>query len=182
MLPQFRDSFMNMARSARDMARSADGWVASEAAKRADAARGAGERRSRAAVMLGRPDDVANEIAGRMGSTKEQLKSLTGVMRGIHAQNPRQRRSDLSQAADLYGPMLNRGPWGLTQQGVMEAINQGIAEKALVRRGALPAAIGGGGLLAGAAVTTGAQNLMALMQFMQGGDQQQQRVEQSPLA
>jgi hypothetical protein len=182
MLPQFRDSFMNMARSARDMARSADGWVASEAGKRADAARGAGERRSRAAVMLGRPDDVANEIAGRMGSTKEQLKSLTGVMRGIHAQNPRQRRSDLSQAADLYGPMLNRGPGGLTQRGVMEAINQEIAENKYARRIGLPAAIAAGGVGAGVAVTPAAQGLINLMQYMQAGDQQQERVEQSPLA
>jgi hypothetical protein len=175
MLRQFRDSFMNAARGA-------DQWVAAEAAKRADAARSAGERRGRAAVMFGKPDVVAKEIASRMGSSEEQLKSLTGVLSGIHAQSPRQRRSELSQAAQLYGPMLNRGPGGMTQRGFLEAVNQGIAENPYVRRGVLPAAIGGGGLLAGAAVTTGAQNLMALMEFMQGGQAQQERVESSPLA
>jgi hypothetical protein len=66
--------------------------------------------------------------------------------------------------------------------GFGEAVYRGIAENKYIRRGLLPTAIGGGGLLAGAAVTTGAQNLMALMQYMQAGDQQQERVEESPLA
>lgn len=77
---------------------------------------------------------------------------------------------------------MNRGPFGKGQMGVREGLNHAIANNAVVRRGVLPVAVGGGGLMAGAALTTGAQNLMALMDFMQGGQEQQARVEQSPLA
>ena len=51
-----------------------------------------------------------------------------------------------------------------------------------VRRGVLPAAVAGGGIMGGALVTEGAQQLMALMGFMQQGAEQQERAEQSPLA
>ena len=77
---------------------------------------------------------------------------------------------------------MNRGPFMKGQMGVREGLNHAIANNAVVRRGVLPVAVGGGGLMAGAALTTGAQNLMALMDFMQGSQEQQARVEQSPLA
>jgi hypothetical protein len=77
---------------------------------------------------------------------------------------------------------MNRGPFMKGEMGVREGLNHAIANNAVVRRGVLPVAVGGGGLMAGAAVTTGAQNLMALMDFMQSGQEQQARVEQSPLA
>jgi len=166
MLRQFRDRFMNAAQGA-------DSWVAAEAAKRAAGAKAAGVERQRDYVMNMAPETVATRLQSELGKSDKWRASVLGRLRN-DAKRP--------GVAASYGDQLNRGPMQLTQRGVMEAINQGIAENPLVRRGVLPAAIGGGGVMAGAVVTAGAQNLLALMQFMQGGQQQQERVEQSPLA
>lgn len=77
---------------------------------------------------------------------------------------------------------MNRGPGMIGQRGIRESANRLIATNAVVRRGVLPVAAAGGGVMAGAAVTTAAQELMALMGFMEQGMAQQERVEQSPLA
>jgi hypothetical protein len=78
-------------------------------------------------------------------------------------------------------PQLNRGPMGIGQMGVMEAINTGIATNPLARRVALPVAIGVGGGLATAGVTSAGQGLLQLMGFMQQGQQTAQAREESPL-
>jgi hypothetical protein len=81
-----------------------------------------------------------------------------------------------------HAAKMNRGRGMITKRGLREGLNHQIATNAVVRRGVLPVAVGGGGVLAGAAVTTAAQDLMALMGFMEQGMAQQERVEQSPLA
>lgn len=129
--------------------------------------------RSREYLMTRPIETVVDRIGNDLGLDE----AAKGGLR-TRLQDPNER----SAVANEYARRLKRGPWDLTNRGFAEAVNQGIAENKYIRRGLLPTAIGGGGLLAGAAVTAGAQNLMALMQYMQAGDQQQERVEQSPLA
>lgn len=161
--------------------RTADDYVGQEAFKRSLKNSAAGERRNRARLMLDSPDAVAAMVGDRMGMDSAAVNDLRGVVTAIDAMNPRARRVARAGFADEYAAQLPRGPMGMTQMGPMEAINAGIAGNRYVRRGVLPTAIAGGGLMAGAAVTTGAQNLMALMEFMRGGAAQQERTEQSPL-
>jgi hypothetical protein len=138
----------------------------------------AGIGRGREYLMTRPTETVVNRIGGDLGLDEAAKDALR-----TRLQDPNER----SAVANEYARRLKRGPFGPvldggTQMGFMEAVNQGIAENKYIRRGLLPTAIGGGGLLAGAAVTAGAQNLMALMEYMQAGDQQQERVEESPLA
>jgi hypothetical protein len=138
----------------------------------------AGIGRGREYLMTRPTETVVNRIGGDLGLDEAAKDALR-----TRLQDPWER----SAVANEYARRLKRGPFGpvmdgMTQMGFVEAMNRGIAENKYIRRGLLPTAIGGGGLLAGAAVTTGAQNLMALMQYMQAGDQQQERVEESPLA
>lgn len=138
----------------------------------------AGIGRSRDYLMTRPIETVVDRIGNDLGLDETAKSGLR-----TRLQDPNER----SAVANEYARRLKRGPFppvleGGTQMGFGEAMYQGIAENKYIRRGLLPTAIGGGGLLAGAAVTAGAQNLMALMQYMQAGDQQQERVEQSPLA
>lgn len=82
------------------------------------------------------------------------------------------------KVANQYAPDMRRGQGGWTGRGTMEMINQGIAENAIVRRGVLPTAIVGGGALGAAGMTAGAQQLMALMQYMQSGQENEASREQ----
>jgi|LakMenEpi03Aug12_release.lakeMendotaPanAssembly.Ray.scaffolds.fasta_scaffold162321_4 hypothetical protein len=166
MLRQFRDNFMSAARGGEQ-------WVAAEAAKRAAADKAAGMAASQEYMMSRPAETVAGRVASQFGKGEKWRDQMVRNL-----SDPGRR----SRIAAALAPQLNRGPFQLTKRGFGEAMNQGIAENKYIRRGLLPTAIGGGGLMAGAAVTTGAQNLMALMQYMQAGDQQQERVEQSPLA
>jgi hypothetical protein len=166
MLREFRDRFVGAMQGA-------DQWVAAEALKRAQGNRAAGVARQHDYVMNTGPETVATRLQAEMGKNDKWHASVLGRLRN-EAKRP--------AVAASYADQLNRGPFQMTQRGVMEAINEGIAQNPYIRRGLLPTAIGGGGLMAGAAVTAGAQNLMALMQFMQGGQQQQERVQESPLA
>lgn len=166
MLRQFRERFVGAMQGA-------DSWIAGEAAKRAAAAQGAGVERNRQAVLNGSTDELVQRIASERQMTDRQRSTL-----GRQLGDPLKRAA----MADRYAPGMHRGPMEMTQQGVLESINRGIAENAVVRRGVLPAAVAGGGIMGGALVTEGAQQLMALMGFMQQGAQQQERAEQSPLA
>lgn len=83
--------------------------------------------------------------------------------------------------AQEYGRRMNRGPAGMGRYGVREGLNRAIATNAVVRREVLPTAVVGGSVMAGAALTEGAQQLMALMGFIEQGRQQEARAEQSPL-
>jgi hypothetical protein len=138
----------------------------------------AGIGRGREYLMTRPTETVVDRIGSDLGLDEAAKDALR-----TRLQDPWER----SAVANEYARRLKRGPFppvmeGGTQMGFGEAVYRGIAENKYIRRGLLPTAIGGGGLLAGAAVTTGAQNLMALMQYMQAGDQQQERVEESPLA
>jgi molybdenum-dependent DNA-binding transcriptional regulator ModE len=166
MLRQFRERFVGAMQGA-------DEWIAGEAAKRAAVAQEVGVERNRQAVLNGRADELVKRMANERLLTDEQMKSFSQRL-----DNPAKRAA----LADHYAPRMRRGPGEMTQQGVLESVNRGIAENAVVRRGVLPAAVAGGGIMGGALVTEGAQQLMALMGFMQQGAQQQERAEQSPLA
>jgi hypothetical protein len=123
---------------------------------------------------MSRPaETVAGRVASQFGKGEQWRKQMERNL-----SDPGRR----SRIAAALAPQLNRGPFQLTERGFGEAMNQGIAENKYIRRGLLPTAIGGGGLLAGAALTPAAQGLINLMQHIQAGDQQQERVEQSPLA
>lgn len=166
MLGGFWDSFKSGAKQA-------DQWVASEAAKRAGVARDRGIQKNRDFVMQKSPETVGARLTselGKDGTWRDQMIATLSSNAGRQ------------MAADTYAAGMNRGPAQIGQRGFRESINEGIANNRYVRRGVLPTAIGGGALLAGAGVTAGAQQLMALMEFMSAGQQQQQRVEQSPLA
>lgn len=168
---------------------SADSWVAREAASRADAARTRGIDRNKQSIMDGRPEELANTIAGQMGYESSARDELLQRLGGATTKRKRQ------SIANEFGPQMNRGSaqlgWGRESladggqgalMGFREAVNRGIADNAYVRRGLLPTAIVGGALMSGAAVTTAAQNLMALSDYMRQGQSTQQRTEQSPLA
>jgi len=121
---------------------------------------------------------------GNPQAVADQLLTQKVISQGEHGNAVAMLSQDATRDAYIRSirGQMNRGPAAIGQMGVREGLNHAIANNAVVRRGVLPVAVGGGGLMAGAAVTTGAQNLMALMQFMQGGQEQQARVEQSPLA
>lgn len=76
--------------------------------------------------------------------------------------------------ADTYGPNMARGPGGFTRRGVMEAVHGTMASNAYARRGVL----GAGAVMGGVGMTAGAQQLMALMQYMQSGQENEASREQ----
>jgi len=96
-------------------------------------------------------------------------------------------RKDFSEMGESdfvarYSSQMKRGMGGHGSLGPRERLSHQFANNALVRRGAYPALAAGGAVAGGAAMTEGAQQLMALMGFMQQGQQQVQRTEESPLA
>jgi len=148
-----------------------DGAVQRQAADRMSRGRTAGIGGNRSLVYGDtNRDEVINRI---MGGMRPPGKSMEAVIRG-QLDSPEGR----AKVARQYAPDMRRGPGGYTGRGVMEMINQGIAENAYVRRGVLPTAVVGGGAL----MTAGAQQLLALMGFMQEGSQTGERTENSPLA
>lgn len=162
----------------RDQARRVDQRLVGDAIAREARAREAGIERNRNTFLFGKPSEMAQVVGGLDNLSKEQMSGLLSEMER-HADSNREYRPGL---ADQYAPRMNRGFGGLTQMSAAEKANHLIANNVYVRRGALPAAVAGGGVLAGAALTEGAQQLMALMGFIQQGQQQEQRTEQSPLA
>lgn len=165
MLKDFWNSFTTKATQA-------DEAVKRHFLRKSMADRRAGIARVESNLANGRPDVMGKEIATQFKLDDAQRDAVIA------------RLKDPAQSAGVaaeYAHRMNRGMNHVGRRGPMESVHRGIAGNAVLRRGVLPAAIGGGGLLAGAAVTTGAQNLMALMEFMQGGQAQQERVENSPL-
>lgn len=78
------------------------------------------------------------------------------------------------QAVKVYGPEMNRGFGGHTKQGFGEAVHRTMADNKYVRRGAVISGVG----MAGVGMTAGAQQLMALMQYMQSGQENEVSREQ----
>jgi hypothetical protein len=169
------DRFRNWAAST---AQSADSRIAGEAAKRAIAARDSGIERNRNTFLYGRPDEMSQVVGQLDNLTEEQTRGLLEEMKR-NADTNKEYRPGM---ADMYASRMNRGPMGIGQMGMAERANDLIANNVYVRRGVLPTAVAGGGIMGGALVTEGAQQLMALMGFMQQGAEQQERAEQSPLA
>lgn len=165
MFGNFRQSFTNAMQGA-------DSAIAAQAAQRQALNMQAGVGRNREAFMNGTPEELAQRIGSEKGMSDPQREALRRRL---------EITTDRTKLADRYSPGMNRGPFEMGQQGIMEMINQGIAQNPVVRRGVLPTAVAGGGIMGGALVTEGAQQLMALMGFMQQGAEQQERAEQSPL-
>lgn len=80
-----------------------------------------------------------------------------------------------------YSGQMKRGVGGFGSLGPMERMSHQFATNAAIRRGVYPTLAVGGAIAGGAAMTEGAQQLMALMGFLQEGQAQAQRTEESPL-
>lgn len=149
-----------------------DSEVASRAARSERRARTRGVRRN-ADWMSSRPaQSVAEQLSTQGVITDADMKQVVADLGNPATQADTVRR---------YRRSMNRGPWGKGKMGVIEGANHLIANEAWARRGALPAAVAGGAVAGGAALTEGAQQLMALMGFMQQGREQQERTAESPL-
>lgn len=101
------------------------------------------------------------------------LASLRGMDQG--------QRARVAQAQAQLEP---RGPMG-AMRGLEAEINRRLAADGVggnVARGALYAGIGGGAVAGGMALTEGAQQLIALMQYLQSGQQSEERAQTSELA
>jgi hypothetical protein len=168
----------NPLKAVQGAASSLDQAVRDQAARRALQNTQAGDRRNRSFLYSQQPDAVAARLIN--DGAIPQGHAMAGMAESDLARALANRRARRA-VADEVVPGMNRGPAAMTQMGVMEAINTGIATNPYVRRGVLPAAIGGGGLLAGAAITPAAQQLMALMGFMQQGQQAAEARDESPL-
>jgi hypothetical protein len=153
------------------IARGADDAVKSQAAGRMARGRAAGIKTNRGLVYGDTDRDMV--ISRIMGGMRPPEKSMEAAIRD-QLGSPEGR----ARVARQYAPNMSRGPGGYTDRGLMELVNEGIAENAYVRRGVLPTAVVGGGAL----MTAGAQQLLALMGFMQEGSQTGERKENSPLA
>lgn len=152
------------------LASNIDGAVQRQAADRMARGRTAGISRNRSLVY---GDTNRDEVISRiMGGMRPPEKSMEAAIRD-QLNSPEGR----AKVARQHASGMRRGPGGVTERGVMEMINQGIAENAYVRRGVLPTAIVGGGAL----LTAPAQQLLALMGFMEQGSQTSERTENSPL-
>lgn len=151
-----------------------DAWVQSEAARRMEANRAAGIARNVKFVEGDTDGKFREQVIERI--TKGFRPPGSDAEQAIRARLASQRGR--ATVAKQYAPDMRRGLGGLTGRGAMEMINQGIAENALVRRGVLPAAVMGGGVLGAAGMTAGAQQLMALMSYLQGSQDTEARTEQ----
>jgi hypothetical protein len=162
----------------------ADQAIASQAAARAESNRRSGVVRNMKFIASQPADTVAQRLiadgvqlpgpfgmAAAGGSPERAVQGLAAMI-GAEGNRRVLRGSGVAH-------QMRRGRFG--PQGVMEAINSGIATNPYVRRGVLPTAVVGGGALAGAGVTAGAQQLWALMDFMRAGQESEERTAQSPL-
>lgn len=111
------------------------------------------------AAVQGAPEDRRQTIRG--GQVEN---AMSGLRDGNHAD---------------YAARMNRGPLG-GERGVMESAAR-FANRDSVRQGGLVAAGLGATVGTGALLTEGAQQLMTLMQFLQHGQEVEERAERSPL-
>lgn len=121
------------------------------------------------------PDEMIKMVADR---------ARDGSGKQIDAEAIRKDFGEMGESDFLarYSPQMKRGMGGFGSLGPRERLSHQFATNAFVRRGAYPALAAGGAVAGGAALTEGAQQLMALMSFMQQGQDQVQRTEESPLA
>lgn len=165
-----------------DWLKRADQWVANEAATRQAGYMQAANARNAERVLR----EPAADLAASIGSARQLDDAATAALQRRLAQATaydelaRQTGSVAANGRasliDELVPQMNRGRFG--ERGFREALNEGIATNAYVRRGVLPASIVGGGAL----LTEGAQQLLALMGFMQQGAQTEERADNSYLA
>lgn len=168
-----------------DPIRSLDQRVVQHSLAQEALAREVGQRRNADLVNSGRNDrEVAERIVkGGAYRDPDGAVNYLGLETGKDRQDFSAYLQDLmsgggrQQVVDLYGQDMARGPGGMSGRGVMERLHGTMASNPYVRRGV----IGGGGVMAGAGMTAGAQQLLALIEYMQQGQQTAQRAEQSPL-
>ena len=153
-----------------------DDFVRDEAIARAAAARAVGQERNTNDFLdraVSDREGLARRVASDLGWADDRRAKFLAALDKVQGNQGAQ-----MNLAERYGDRMKRGPAGLMQQGFVEAVNEGIATNAYVRRGALPAAIVGGGAL----LTEGAQQLLALMGFIEEGNETAARANESPLA
>lgn len=167
----------------KEWARGVDQWVQDKATADMYAARAAGAERNRAMILSDAAGNYRDEVIQRIknGMSAEKYAppdeaTLQQIRQDLTTDDGRR------MIADRYGYMMRRGPGGHTGRGIRERISQEIAQNPYVRRGAMPAAVGTGTVMGGMALTEGAQQLLALMEYMNQGQQTAERVESSPLA
>lgn len=159
-----------------------DQAIADAAAKRADGYARAGQLRNvRLIRSAGASDNARAEAIDRIMRTASMRAMSADEQAKIrpHVEQSLQTRTGRNEAAstpELIAEM-NRGLGGYMHRGPLEAIEGLTATNPTVRRTGLVSA----GLGAGAAMTAGAQQLLALMGFMQEGQQTQARAEESPM-
>lgn len=141
---------------------------------------------------------IENESAARRSGTARQAKYVKNLYRnnpeelikvvadrtGLDAAAIRGDREAMDQRQFVmnYAPQMKRGIGGFGSLGPAERQAHHFANNKVIRRGVYPTLATGGTVAAGAGLTEGAQQLMALMSFMQQGQDQVQRTEESPLA
>lgn len=159
----------------------ADRAVALAARKRERQGRSAGVSRAREEMGGMGDQDLSDWIAKSAGMNEADKEAL--LTRIGSGEDAKQGAIDeyarrVNRGGVFMGPVQTRVP---LQRGPMEGMNRLIASNKVVRRGALPAAITGGALAGGAALTEWGQQLAALTAYMQQGQDQVQRTEESPL-
>lgn len=165
------------------LAARADQWVQNKALANMYAARDAGAERARAMIRDDAAGNYRDEVIHRIKNGLVANKQLP-----LDEATLRQIEQDMTtddgrrMVADRHGYTMRRGPGGFTGRGAGEIAYQTIAENPYARRGLLAAAGGTAILGGGAALTEGAQQLLALMEYMNQGQQTSQRAEDSPLA
>lgn len=150
-----------------------DARVADEASKRARSAQAAGVLRSRNAIRTGDPGTMAQRIGDAGGLNAADVAAIQAQLGTAQGRRV---------VSNQYAAEMPRGPMGMGQMGLMEALNTGIAQNKVVRRGVLPVGVAAGGVAGGMLLTEGAQQLLQLMGFLRGEQQEQARTDTSPLA
>jgi hypothetical protein len=130
---------------------------------------------------IGRNREYIRTQAPETAAARISSEAHRGFAQGSLEQLLRGNRGRIEEISSYYAPQMRRGPAQMSQMGVMEAINTGIATNPYVRRVALPTAVVGGGTLAGVAMTEAAQQLLGVMDYLRAGDESEQRTAQSPL-
>lgn len=163
-------------------AKGVDTGFANRAVAGEAAARDAGIGRNREAAMNMNREQLLNRLSTEAGLGQGELDAYGKRYDSVMKRPEAQRQKHMGLLADDVAPQLNRGPAGIGKMGLMERLSSQAANNRYVRRGAYPALIAGGTVAGGAALTEGAQQLMALMAYMNESEQTAQRTEQSPLA
>lgn len=147
------------------------------------AARSAGLRRNREALGVMDESQLMKRLTSE--ARMSDVDARTAAQGFIRSRNAAPSGAGTNVLADQLASQLNRGFGSnggrIGRMGLMERLSHQAATNRYVRRVAYPALAAGGTVAGGAALTAGAQQLMALMGYMNESQQTAQRTEESPL-